>query len=89
MAIFPGLAIAALVLGLNMLGDALRDQLDTTSESAEPRRPERVTAARRLLAFDRGRPRRRYARRVESGVEARTEPVRPERARVDDRAPAR
>jgi peptide/nickel transport system permease protein len=33
MAIFPGLAIAGLVLGLNMLGDALRDELDATSET--------------------------------------------------------
>jgi peptide/nickel transport system permease protein len=52
MAIFPGLAIAALVLGLNMLGDALRDELDT----AEPRRSARtpVAGASRLTANGRG-----------------------------------
>ena len=44
MAIFPGLAIACLVLGLNMLGDALRDQLDATSETGR-------------VGAERGRPR--------------------------------
>ena len=34
--IFPGLAIAVLVLGFNFLGDGLRDALDPTSQRHEP-----------------------------------------------------
>jgi peptide/nickel transport system permease protein len=33
MAVFPGLVVAALVLGFNLLGDGLRDALDPHQRS--------------------------------------------------------
>ena len=64
--IFPGLAIAVLVLGFNFLGDGLRDALDPTTGESRVRRTAlatRVIRPRRLCAHARcarvaARPRR-------------------------------
>ena len=37
MSVFPGLAIAVAVLGLNLLGDVVNDVLDPTSRRTKPR----------------------------------------------------
>ena len=47
-AIFPGLAICFSVLGLNLLGDGLRDVLDPASERGEGRVPEALLDVRDL-----------------------------------------
>ncbi len=39
-AVFPGLSIAALVLGLNLAGDGLRDYLDPALRRITPERPQ-------------------------------------------------
>ena len=41
--IFPGLAIALLVLGFNFLGDGLRDRIDPRSSDGSPQLDDRRT----------------------------------------------
>ena len=46
--IFPGLAIAALVLGFNFLGDGLRDVLDPSSQQDGARNSDQIRSQNAL-----------------------------------------
>ena len=75
LSVFPGMAIFLTVLGLNLLGDGLRDILDPQSTEAAHERP--CAAARGRRPAHRSRRRRRHRRRGRGRLASRSAAARP------------